>query len=85
MHRARGGGLMETHTIWNGTADEVRQLCNIISRNCACGTDRSIATLCGPHAMLLSDQRALDGLLFVRQIVRRLLHEELDPMPLVER
>jgi hypothetical protein len=76
---------METHANWNGTAEEARELCNIIGRNCACGTDKGLATLCGPHTMLLSDQRALDGLLFVRQIVRRLLREELDPMALVER
>jgi hypothetical protein len=35
--------------------------------------------------MLLSDQRALDGLLFVRRIVRRLLREEFDPVAVVER
>jgi hypothetical protein len=76
---------MGTGTIWNGTAKEARELCEIICRNCACGTDKSIATLCGPHAMLLSDQRALDGLLFVRRIVRRLLREEFDPVAVVER
>jgi hypothetical protein len=85
-HARRGrGDLVGTPTIWNGTAEEARELSAIISRNCACGTDKSIVTLCGPHVMLLSDQRALDGLLFVRQIVRRLLREELDPMALVQR
>jgi hypothetical protein len=64
-------------TIWNGTRDQADELCNILGRNCACGSDPKQPTPhCAPHAMLLEDQRALDGLLFARHIVQKLLQEE---------
>jgi hypothetical protein len=70
---------MGNRTIWNGTVEEAQELCEILKRNCECGAEPSnSSTRCPPHAMLLSDQRALDGLLFVRHIARRLLREEFD-------
>jgi hypothetical protein len=35
--------------------------------------------MCASHRMLADDQRALDGLLFGRRIVERLLWEEFSP------
>jgi hypothetical protein len=63
---------------WSGTPKESRDLANAIANNCTCtytpsGTRR---TICAPHHMLIRDQRALDGLLFIRSIRERLLHQE---------
>jgi hypothetical protein len=70
---------MATRTIWNGSVDEAQELCDILRRNCECDEQPSgTQTRCPPHAMLLSDQRALDGLLFVRRIGVQLLREEFD-------
>ena len=68
---------MQSRTIWNGTVAEARELRDILTRNCMCGSES--AGCCGPHSMLLSDQRALDGLLFVRHIAARVVQEEFDP------
>jgi hypothetical protein len=68
---------MQTQTIWNGTPAQAQQLCDILKRHCACGSNSTHdPEPCGPHDMLLSDQRALDGLLFARHIVTRLVDEE---------
>jgi hypothetical protein len=71
---------MGRRTVWNGTAQEGQELCEIIKTHCECATvaETSETTRCGPHWMLLSDQRALDGLLFARRIAARLLKEEFD-------
>jgi hypothetical protein len=63
---------------WSGTPKESRDLAIAIANNCTCtytpsGTRR---TICAPHHMLIRDQRALDGLLFIRSIRERLLHQE---------
>ena len=71
---------MQTQTIWNGTVAEARELGDILRRYCACGSDSTGRSgCCGPHSMLVSDQRALDGLLFVRRIAARLVQQEFDP------
>jgi hypothetical protein len=71
---------MQTRTIWNGTVAEARELGDILARYCMCGSDSTRRSgCCGPHSMLVSDQRALDGLLFVRHIASRLVQEEFDP------
>ena len=64
---------------WNGTTQESRELAAAIEHNCACqyATDGHRTSTCAPHRMLVADQRALDGLLFVRQIADRLRFEEL--------
>ena len=63
---------------WHGTIDESRQLQQAVSRHCACMAVRGqAAARCAAHEMLTDDQRALDGLLFARHIVRRLVREEL--------
>jgi hypothetical protein len=70
---------MTTETVWNGTREEADKLCDILKRNCACGSAQTNSKQhCAPHAMMLSDQRALDGLLFARHIAEQLLQEEFD-------
>jgi hypothetical protein len=53
-------------------------LTEAVERNCVCqsasdGTDKIV---CAPHRMLTEDQRALNGLLFIRRIAHRLRLEE---------
>ena len=70
-------GVLGTRTVWNGTAQEGQELCEIVNRNCSCADgETTVETRCAPHLMLLSNQRALDGLLFARRIGTRLLREE---------
>ena len=50
------------------------------SRNCTCqfGLMRVRLNVCPPHQMLTDDQRALNGLLFARHNLSRLLLEEFE-------
>jgi hypothetical protein len=70
---------MHQRTYWHGTTQESIELVTAVQRNCACeyasGGHRTLT--CVSHRMLLDDQRALNGLLFVRQIAPRLRMEEL--------
>jgi NAD(P)-dependent dehydrogenase (short-subunit alcohol dehydrogenase family) len=69
---------MSTQIVWNGTQEESFALVNAIARNCACefGAMGVRVSTCAPHRMLTEDQRALNGLLFVRRVVDRLMREE---------
>lgn len=69
--------MVETAT-WHGTQQESMELVNAVARYCACeyGMYGIRTVLCGGHEMLLKDQRALNGLLFVRRITERLKREE---------
>jgi hypothetical protein len=62
-------------TRWNGTESELHQLVNAVARNCVCGENQAPPWRCAAHIMLF-DQRAVDGLVFARRIVKRLLVEE---------
>jgi len=65
--------------VWHGSTTEMEALLRAAEHNCACGRARSSqdwATRCSSHRMLAFDQRALDGLLFVRRLTRRLEAEE---------
>ncbi len=63
---------------WHGTEEEIHLLFNALSRNCACGVGPDgTRQFCGPHLMLLEDQRALDGLLFARRTRARWIAQEL--------
>ena len=64
--------------VWNGTQEESFALVNAIARNCTCefGLMGVRLSTCAPHRMLTEDQRALNGLLFARKMVDRLLREE---------
>jgi hypothetical protein len=63
---------------FHGTQDETRELMEAIARNCECQFDEAgaVVNLCHPHKMLLTDQRALDGMLVMRVNRHYLLREE---------
>lgn len=69
---------MSTDITWHGTQQESFELVNAIARNCGCeyGLMGVRLSTCGSHQMLSGDQRALDGLLFVRRMAKRLWSEE---------
>ena len=70
---------MEQFAIWHGDSTEMEALLQAAAHNCGCGRSRSAKdwnTRCSAHRMLAFDQRALDGLLFVRRLTRRLEAEE---------
>jgi hypothetical protein len=69
---------MPQRSIWNGTHQESTELTAAINRNCSCqyDFDQERTMTCSPHRMLTDDQRALDGLVFMRQIADRLKLEE---------
>jgi hypothetical protein len=72
---------MATSVQWHGTRAEALDLLQALSRHCSCVVNNlglRLAT-CPAHAMLFSDQRAIDGLLFSRHIARRLRNEEFQP------
>ena len=69
---------MSIRVSWHGTQQESFDLINAIGRNCTCefGLMGVRLATCSSHRMLMEDQRALDGLLFVRRMAERLLDEE---------
>jgi hypothetical protein len=74
---------METNSVmtiasWHGTHQESLELVNAVASSCGCeiGELGEHLTVCEPHMMLATDQRALDGLLFVRRMAERLRREE---------
>ena len=69
---------MTTGVQWHGTRTEGLELVQAFSRYCSCGFNAGglRVSVCAPHEMLCSDQRAIDGLLFSRRIAARLRNEE---------
>jgi hypothetical protein len=65
--------------VWHGTRQESLELLHAVRQHCTCEIEqgRMVAT-CPPHTMLARDQRAVDGLLFMRRMAERLLAEEFD-------
>jgi hypothetical protein len=62
---------------WHGTADEALALLHALKTHCSCRVEAGrIVAACPGHLMLARDQRAVDGLLFMRRIATRLLSEE---------
>lgn len=70
---------MPRRITWNGTTEEALILLHALQANCACRVEdgRTLAP-CAPHSMLVRDQRAVDGLLFMRRMAARLLAEEFE-------
>ncbi len=68
---------MARHTTWNGTPDEALALLHALRTHCECRVagERTVS-VCASHAMLARDQRAIDGLLFMRRMAAQLLVEE---------
>jgi hypothetical protein len=62
---------MRDSTIWHGTEDELSALVSAVDNHCTCVMGR-----CAAHALLVSDQAALDRLIFVRRIANCLRREE---------
>ena len=70
---------MPRRITWNGTTEEALALLHALRAHCECHVEQGrTVTPCGGHAMLIRDQRAVDGLLFMRRMVARLLAEEFD-------
>jgi len=64
--------------VFHGDLEESTALVNAIARNCGCvyaGMGVRTST-CAPHNMLIGDQRALDGLVWMRRDAERLRREE---------
>ena len=63
---------------WNGTLIEQLELVAAVERNCECTFDKMgmRVAACAAHVMLRRDQRALNGLLWTRRLVKQRLAEE---------
>jgi len=72
-------GPMARRITWKGTTDEALALLHALREHCDCHVEqgRTVAP-CAGHTMLARDQRAVDGLLFMRRMAARLLAEEFD-------
>jgi len=70
----RSATTMTKHITWNGTTEEALALLHALQAHCECGHDggRTVSS-CASHTMLAHDQRAVDGLLFMRRMAARLL------------
>lgn len=69
---------MTASTVWHGTADEGLALDVAIKNHCTCvcdGMGRRVST-CPPHEMLVHNQRALDGLLWMHRMAAQLKDAE---------
>ena len=75
---------MAQRITWNGTTDEALALLHALRAHCLCKVDagRTVAP-CAGHHMLAREQRAVDGLLFMRRMAARLLAEEFDLSPTI--
>ena len=66
--------------VWNGTAEEAGELAEAIGHNCECAFEggnraaRRLAT-CPPHHAMVTDQRFMNGLLWMRHM-RAMLEEK---------
>lgn len=62
---------------WNGTTEEAVALLHALRAHCTCRVEagRTVAP-CAGHHMLARDQRAVDGVLFMRRIAPQLVTEE---------
>jgi hypothetical protein len=70
---------MARRITWNGTTDEALALLHALREHCECRVDEGrFVAPCASHAMLARDQRAIDGLLFMRRMATRLLAEEFE-------
>jgi len=70
--------MVAPQTVFPGDQDETLLIVNAVARNCACtyALTGAQTSMCGAHEMLVSDQRALNGLVWMRRDVTRLRREE---------
>jgi hypothetical protein len=72
-----GRDPMVRRITWNGTTDEALALLHALRAHCECRVDEGrTVSACASHSMLARDQRAVDGLLFMRRMAPRLVAEE---------
>jgi hypothetical protein len=71
---------ISTEAVWRGTQSEWLDLLHAIAQNCECQVDDMGVQLeaCASHRLLVSDQRALDGLLFARRTADCMQRQELE-------
>jgi len=72
---------MQQSVHFHGLPEERLALMAALNSNCTCQIDTETGGttgVCPGHAMLVSDQRALNGLLFARRQIQRFLLEEFD-------
>jgi hypothetical protein len=69
---------MPKDVVWHGTSQELSELLQVLGRNCQYhSVERGARTCpCPVHHMYVADQRALDGLLFARHQMARLVAQE---------
>ena len=71
---------MARRITWKGSTDEALALLHALREHCACRVEQGCTVApCAGHAMLARDQRAVDGLLFMRRMSARLRAEEFSP------
>jgi len=70
--------MVAPQVVFYGTQDETYALVNAIARICECthGALGVLTSACASHQMLVTDQRALNGLVWMRRDVTRLRREE---------
>jgi hypothetical protein len=70
---------------WKGNTEETLALLHALRQHCDCRVEqgRTVAS-CAGHTMLARDQRAVDGLLFMRRMAARLITEEFNVAQEVE-
>ena len=70
--------MARPQTVFKGTQQEADDLNAAITRWCTCVFDEAgaLTSACPPHLMMVNDQRALDGLLFMRRCEQKLMQGE---------
>jgi hypothetical protein len=70
---------MSSVVIFHGNERESLDLAQIVARNCTCASTTYHGHPCPVHHMLSTDQRAIDGLVFVRRTCDRFVRAEHSP------
>ena len=71
---------MSSDVIFHGNERESLDLAKIVARNCTCASTNYNGHPCPIHNMLSTDQRAIDGLVFVRRTCDRYVNAEHSPV-----
>jgi hypothetical protein len=72
-----GGNGRARRVEWHGTQAEYAALLDLVARHCSCNRGGGpLIDPCSLHRMIVEDQRAMDGLVFLRRLAGRLRVEE---------